>query len=78
MDWVKGVNLLMKKNVTGVFSERFMRIETDDGVGQQIIINRKPHDDIIDLNVRQLVINDESEARELIKLIEDGIAYLCK
>ena len=59
----------------GIFSEKFVRINIDDGVAGQIAINRIL-DDTIDLNVRQLVINDEFEAKEVIKLIEDGINYL--
>jgi len=59
----------------GTFSENFVRINTDDGVAGQIVINRISGD-TIDLNNRQLVINDESEAREVIRLIEDGINYL--
>jgi len=59
----------------GIFSENFVRINIDDGVAGQIAINRIL-DDTIDLNVRQLVINDEFEAKEVIKLIEDGINYL--
>ena len=59
----------------GTFLDYFVRINTDDGVGGQIIINRISGD-TIDLNIRQLVINDESEAREVIRLIEDGIDYL--
>jgi len=59
----------------GTFSDYFVRINTDDGVAGQIIINRISGY-TIDLNVRQFVINDESEAREVIRLIENGIDYL--
>jgi len=59
----------------GTFSDNFVRINIDDGVAGQIIINCISGD-TIDLNVKQLIINDESEAREVIRLIEDGIDYL--
>jgi len=65
----------MKIN-NGVFLNNFVRINTNDGVSGQIIINRISEDNVIDLNSHQLIINDASEAKEVIKLIEDAIDYL--
>lgn len=63
--------------MNGVFSENFIRIDTDDGVaGVMILQNRRG--DIINLkdNTNQVEIRTKEEAEELIKLIQDGMKRL--
>lgn len=61
----------------GVFTENFVRIDTDDGVaGVMILKNRKG--DTIDFmdHTNEMKIVSKSEAEELITLIQDGMNKL--
>lgn len=61
----------------GVFTENFVRIDTDDGVaGLMIIKNRRG--DNIDFSDRmsQIEVRTTGEAEELIALIRDGMKNL--
>ena len=59
----------------GVFTDNFVRIDTDDGVSGVMILKRKDGN-LIDLSKdksKQIKLNTKEEAKELIKLIEDGM-----
>jgi hypothetical protein len=58
-----------------IYKKEFMRLDVDDGVGSSILIAKKSND-IDTTKLRYLTINDEQEAKEVIKLIEKGIEYL--
>jgi len=53
----------------------FMMLEAEDGVAGSLIL-QKTSNEINPNKKEQLVIQDEGEARELIKLIESGISFL--
>lgn len=58
-----------------IYKKEYMRLDVDDGVGSSILIGKKSNE--IDINKQNyLVINDEEDAKEVIKLIENGIEYL--
>lgn len=61
----------------GVFTENFVRIDTDDGVAGVILL-RKRKGDVIDFNEssNELKIETKQEAIELIKLIQEGMNRL--
>lgn len=67
----------MKQQTKGVFSENFVRIDTDDGVAGVMILKRRKGE-IIDLSDRNnsIEIRSKEEAEEIIKLIQEGMAYL--
>ena len=59
----------------GVFTDNFVRIDTNDGVSGVMILKRKDGN-LIDLSKdksKQIKLNTKEEAKELIKLIEDGM-----
>ena len=57
----------------GVFTDNFVRIDTNDGVSGLMVIRRN---DGLSIDLRnsskQIEIRDKEEAEELIKLIEEG------
>lgn len=61
----------------GVFTENFVRVDTNDGVAGVMKIKRRKGDTIDFLDkMNQLEIETKSEAEELIKLIKDGMSKL--
>jgi hypothetical protein len=71
----KGDVILDRKQ--GVFTENFVRIDTEDGVAGTIILKKRIGDKIdFSDRMNQISITCESEARELIKLVQDGIPFL--
>lgn len=64
----------MKK---GVFTENFVRIDTDDGVAGVMLLKRREGDQIdLQDKTSELKITTKSEAEELIQLIQNGINKL--
>lgn len=61
----------------GVFTENFVRIDTDDGVAGVMLLKRRTGDQI-DLHDKtsELKITTKSEAEELIQLIQSGMSKL--
>ena len=61
----------------GAFSNHFVRTDTDDGVAGTMILQRRKGN-TIDLADRtgQLEITTKSEAKDLIRLIQEGMGRL--
>lgn len=61
----------------GVFTENFIRIDTDDGVAGVMVLKRRKGDNIdFSDETNQIKIMTKSEAEELIQIIKQGMNRL--
>ena len=61
----------------GVFTENFVRIDTDDGVAGVMVLKRRKGDNIdFSDETNQIKIMTKSEAEELIQIIKEGMSRL--